>query len=80
MNEASAYPRPGRPRAIMVWTDGEDLLVYFNNDPGGAATVDAVVFADADADADADAVRRTGRTTTRVPTADEASGLARCEP
>ena len=45
-----------------------DVLVYFNNDPGGAAVTDAVVFAEA--------VRRTGRTPTRVPTADEASGRA----
>ena len=42
--------------------------MYFNNDPGGAATIDSVVFADA--------VRRTGMTTTRVPTADQATGLA----
>jgi hypothetical protein len=42
--------------------------VYFNNDPGGAATIDAVLFADA--------VRRAGGTATRVPTADQATGLA----
>jgi hypothetical protein len=42
--------------------------VYFNNDPGGAATVDAVTFADA--------VRAAGGTHTRVPTMAEASGAA----
>jgi hypothetical protein len=42
--------------------------VYFNNDPGGAATVDAVTFADA--------VRATGRQHTRVPTMAQASGAA----
>ena len=55
-------------RLAATWTDGEDVLVYFNNDPGGAATVDAVHFADA--------VRRAGGTTTRVPTVDQATGLA----
>ena len=44
------------------------MLVYFNNDPGCAAVIDAVVFADA--------VRRAGGTPTRVPTADQAAGLA----
>ena len=46
--------------------------MYFNNDPGGAAVTDAVVFAEA--------VRRTGRTPTRVPTADQASGRAWAPP
>ena len=49
-----------------------DVLVYFNNDPGGAAVTDAVVFAGA--------VRRTGRTPTRVPTRDQATGLAWAPP
>ena len=44
------------------------MLVYFNNDPGCAAVADAVVFADA--------VRRAGGTPTRVPTPDQATGLA----
>jgi uncharacterized protein YecE (DUF72 family) len=65
-----------RPETLQLWADRlaatwapeEDVLVYFNNDPGGAATIDSVVFADA--------VRSTGRTTTRVPTADEATGRA----
>ena len=55
-------------RLAATWAPGEDVLVYFNNDPGGAAVVDAVVFADA--------VRGTGRTATRVPTPDQASGRA----
>ena len=46
----------------------DDVLVYFNNDPGGAAVVDAVAFAGA--------VRATGRTPSRVPEPDQASGLA----
>jgi uncharacterized protein YecE (DUF72 family) len=65
-----------RPETLALWADRlartwaphEDVLVYFNNDPGGAATIDSVLFADA--------VRRTGRTTTRVPTADQATGRA----
>jgi len=65
-----------RPETLQLWADrlaatwepDEDVLVYFNNDPGGAAVVDAVGFAEA--------VRRTGRTPTRVPTAEQASGLA----
>jgi uncharacterized protein YecE (DUF72 family) len=55
-------------RLAATWDADADVLVYFNNDPGGAAVVDAVAFAEA--------VRRTGRTPTRVPTAEEASGLA----
>jgi uncharacterized protein YecE (DUF72 family) len=55
-------------RLAEVWGPGEDALVYFNNDPGGAATVDAVVFAAA--------VRGTGRAHTRVPSPQEASGEA----
>ena len=65
-----------RPETLRLWADRlaatwgaeEDVLVYFNNDPGGAATIDSVHFAEA--------VRRTGRRTTRVPTADQATGLA----
>ena len=60
---------------LQAWADrlsasygDSDVLVYFNNDPGGAAVTDAVVFAEA--------VRRTGRTPTRVPTLDQASGAA----
>jgi uncharacterized protein YecE (DUF72 family) len=64
-----------RPETLQLWAQrlsdtygDDDVLVYFNNDPGGAATVDAVTFADA--------VRATGREHTRVPTMAEASGAA----
>jgi uncharacterized protein YecE (DUF72 family) len=64
-----------RPETLRLWAerlastygDG-DVLVYFNNDPGGAAVVDAVHFADA--------VRTAGGTPTRVPTLAEATGEA----
>ncbi|MGY1636777.1 DUF72 domain-containing protein [Geodermatophilus sp. SYSU D00742] len=55
-------------RLAATWEADEDVLVYFNNDPGGAATIDAVHFAEA--------VGRAGRTPTRVPTADQALGRA----
>jgi len=54
-------------RLAATWTAEQDVLVYFNNDPGGAATIDAALFADA--------VRRAGGTPTRVPTPDQAVGL-----
>lgn len=54
-------------RLAAAWGPGEDALVYFNNDPGGAAVVDAVRFAAA--------VHTTGRTATRVPTC---SGVDPC--
>ena len=64
-----------RPETLQLWADrivatfgDEDVLVYFNNDPGCAAVIDAVRFADA--------VRRAGGTPTRVPTADQATGAA----
>jgi uncharacterized protein YecE (DUF72 family) len=64
-----------RPETLALWaqrlsdTYGDsDVLVYFNNDPGGAAVVDAVDFAGA--------VRDAGRTPSRVPGPDQASGLA----
>ncbi len=55
-------------RLAATWTDEHDVLVYFNNDPGCAAVLDAALFADE--------VRRTGRRHTRVPTADQATGRA----
>jgi uncharacterized protein YecE (DUF72 family) len=55
-------------RLAATWPPADDVLVYFNNDTGGAAVIDAVVFAET--------VRQTGRTTTRVPTPEQASGLA----
>src|SRR3954447_1328578 len=44
-----------RPRTLQLWADrlaetygvGDDVFVYFNNDPGCAAVGDAVTFADA---------------------------------
>ena len=68
-----------RPETLQAWAErlsetygDSDVLVYFNNDPGGAAVTDAVVFAEA--------VRRTGRTPTRVPTPDQAAGRAWAPP
>ena len=46
-------------RLAGTYADAEDVLVYFNNDPGSNAVADAVTFAGA--------VRRSGRTPTRVP-------------
>jgi uncharacterized protein YecE (DUF72 family) len=64
-----------RPDTLRSWAervvsihDGDDVLVYFNNDPGGAAPVDAVVFADA--------VQACGGVHTRVPTMEQATGEA----
>jgi uncharacterized protein YecE (DUF72 family) len=64
-----------RPETLRLWAHrlvetygDDDVLVYFNNDPGGAATVDAVLFADA--------VRAAGGTPTRVPTLAQATGEA----
>jgi uncharacterized protein YecE (DUF72 family) len=64
-----------RPETLALWAErlattfgDSDVLVYFNNDPGGAATVDAALFAGA--------VRTAGGTHTRVPTVDQATGVA----
>ncbi|KUN84332.1 histidine kinase [Streptomyces bungoensis] len=46
-------------RIATTWSDAEDVYAYFNNDPGGAAVRDAVVFARA--------ARRAGLTVTRTP-------------
>lgn len=49
---ARPWPRYGRQalaswarRLTGTWSDGEDVFVYFNNDPGGAAVHDAKAFA-----------------------------------
>ncbi len=55
-------------RLAGTYADDEDVVVYLNNDPGGAAVVDAVALAGA--------VRRAGRTPTRVPTPEQATGAA----
>ncbi|MEH0932086.1 DUF72 domain-containing protein [Micromonospora sp. CPCC 205558] len=70
---ARPWPRYGRA-ALRSWvrrlTDvfgaDEPAYVYFNNDPGGAAIVDAVAFAAL--------ARRAGHPVSRVPTAAEATG------
>jgi uncharacterized protein YecE (DUF72 family) len=46
-------------RIADTYDDGEDVYVYFNNDPGCAALEDAITFAEE--------LRRLGRTVTRVP-------------
>jgi uncharacterized protein YecE (DUF72 family) len=62
---AEPWPRYGEQalgswadRLTAGWPDGADLLVYFNNDPGGAALYDAAAFASL--------IRRAGRTVTRT--------------
>lgn len=65
-----------RPRTLRLWAErlaetwaaDQDVLVYFNNDPGCAAVLDAALFAEQ--------VQRTGREPSRVPSAEEATGLA----
>jgi uncharacterized protein YecE (DUF72 family) len=75
LHEGRATPRPryGR-RALRSWVSriastygaDEDVFVYFNNDPGGAAVVDATAFAAS--------ARRAGRPTTRASTSPEPTG------
>ncbi|MEU6509551.1 MULTISPECIES: DUF72 domain-containing protein [Streptomyces] len=63
---ATPWPRYGR-RSLETWVDriattwrkGEDVYAYFNNDPGGAAVRDAVVFGRA--------AERAGLAVTRFP-------------
>ncbi|MFV0128740.1 DUF72 domain-containing protein [Streptomyces sp. HMX112] len=63
---AAPPPRYGRRalvswagRVAAAWPDEADVYVYFNNDPGGAAVVDAARFAGAAA--------ALGRTVSRTP-------------
>jgi uncharacterized protein YecE (DUF72 family) len=63
---AQPWPRYGRQalatwvsRVADAWPDEAEVYAYFNNDPGGAAVLDAVAFAGAAAKA--------GRTTSRTP-------------
>lgn len=67
-HEGAAHPWPAygdqalrtwAARLAKAWADDQDVFVYFNNDPGGAAVRDAVRFAGV--------VRRGGRTATRTP-------------
>ena len=53
-------------RLADTWADDEDVYLYTNNDPGGAALRDAVTFARL--------VREGGRTATRVPEMSAVSG------
>jgi uncharacterized protein YecE (DUF72 family) len=53
-------------RLLETWDDDEDVYVYTNNDPGGAALRDAVTLARL--------VREHGRTARRVPAPQEVSG------
>jgi uncharacterized protein YecE (DUF72 family) len=53
-------------RLAETWDDDEDVYVYTNNDPGGAALRDAVTIARL--------VRESGRTATRTPPMDAVSG------
>ena len=72
----SPAPRYGR-QALATWArrihdawPGEaDVYAYFNNDPGGAAVHDAVVFARA--------VARLGRAVSRTPRLSAAGGVRR---
>ncbi|GAA1416267.1 DUF72 domain-containing protein [Streptomyces thermospinosisporus] len=61
---AHPWPRYGRQalhtwvdRIATTWTSGEDVYVYFNNDPGGAAVRDAVTFGRAARSAGLDVTR-----------------------
>jgi uncharacterized protein YecE (DUF72 family) len=54
LHEGSAQPWPRYRRTELTawekrlsakWAAGQDVYVYFNNDPGGAAIYDAVAFA-----------------------------------
>jgi uncharacterized protein YecE (DUF72 family) len=65
---AAPWPRYGRQalrswaaRLAATWPDEDDVYVYFNNDPGGAAVLNSAQFAAA--------ARRAGRTVTRTPAA-----------
>jgi uncharacterized protein YecE (DUF72 family) len=65
---ARPWPRYGRQalaawarRVTQAWADEDEVFVYFNNDPGGAAVLDAARFARA--------ARGLDRTVSRTPTA-----------
>ncbi|WP_066928310.1 DUF72 domain-containing protein [Streptomyces sp. NBRC 110611] len=65
---AEPWPRYGRQalttwarRIAGTWPDRADVHTYFNNDPGGAAVLDAAAFAHA--------VSAAGRSVTRTPSA-----------
>ncbi|MTE17200.1 DUF72 domain-containing protein [Nocardia aurantiaca] len=67
-HEGAGRPRPRYPERVLAewvrhiddaWEQDQDVYVYFNNDPGGAAVHDAVRFADL--------ARTAGRPVTRTP-------------
>ncbi|MFI5486329.1 DUF72 domain-containing protein [Micromonospora echinaurantiaca] len=77
LHEGRAHPWPRYGRAALAsWVrrlaaafdDAEPAYVYFNNDPGGAAVLDAVAFAGL--------AGRAGRRVSRVPTGPDAAGPA----
>jgi uncharacterized protein YecE (DUF72 family) len=68
LHEGTAHPRPRYGQAALrswarrlaeAWPEGEDVYVYFNNDPGGAAVADSAGFAAA--------AERAGLAVTRTP-------------
>ncbi|RIQ12619.1 DUF72 domain-containing protein [Jiangella rhizosphaerae] len=68
MHEGAAHPWPKyggqalrtwAERLAGTWADDQDVFVYFNNDPDGAAVRDAVRFAGV--------IRRSGRSVTHTP-------------
>ncbi len=72
LHEGTADPWPSYGRQALrswvhrvrqAWPEDEDVYVYFNNDPGGAAVVNSVVFAAL--------AREAGCTVTRTPRAGE---------
>lgn len=75
LHEGRARPRPCYGDAALghwaerlagLWPGGEDVFVYFNNDPGGCAVRDAARFAHL--------ARRQGLEPTRVPAPAEVEG------
>ena len=71
---AQPPPRYGRQalaswarRIADAWPDESDVYVYFNNDPGGAAVVDAAKFART--------ATALGRTVSRTPSASDLGGM-----
>jgi uncharacterized protein YecE (DUF72 family) len=77
LHEGRARPWPSYGRRALqtwasrlakTWPERDDVFVYFNNDPGGAAVRDASTFARE--------VRRAGRSASRVPGDTEAGDVA----
>ncbi|GHI08836.1 histidine kinase [Streptomyces cellostaticus] len=69
---ATPWPRYGKrsletwvDRIATTWSKADDVYAYFNNDPGGAAVEDAVVFAKAATKADLTVTRTPGTVSAR---------------